>query len=130
MSKRRSIEVPGISHGANPIPAATRIGPFLISGGISGKDIDAGKFSDSVAAQCKAMFVNVRRVLQAAGCSTDDVIKMTIWVRDKEARNSLNPEWVAMFPDAASRPVRHVLLNPDLAGAMLVQCEIMAVITP
>ena len=39
MEKRRSIEVAGVKH-LNPIPAASRKGPFVVSGAISGADID------------------------------------------------------------------------------------------
>ncbi len=38
MSKRRSIEVEGLSHGGTPIPAASRIGNMIASGGIAGVD--------------------------------------------------------------------------------------------
>ena len=37
MDKRRSIEVSGVKH-QNPIPAASRKGPFVVSGAISGAD--------------------------------------------------------------------------------------------
>jgi 2-iminobutanoate/2-iminopropanoate deaminase len=37
MDKRRSIEVAGVKH-QNPIPAASRKGPIVASGAISGAD--------------------------------------------------------------------------------------------
>jgi hypothetical protein len=33
MSKRQSIEIPGLQH-ENPIPLASQIGPFLASSGV------------------------------------------------------------------------------------------------
>ena len=42
MAKRRNIDIPGLSH-ANPIPLAAMLGPFLVSGGIPGKDPETGK---------------------------------------------------------------------------------------
>ena len=43
MSNRKSIEVEGFSHGANPIPAASRVGNIVMTGGISGQDPVTGK---------------------------------------------------------------------------------------
>jgi len=49
--KRRSIEIEGFKHD-NPIPSASRIGPFVVSGGISGKDPKTGKIPDGIEEQC------------------------------------------------------------------------------
>ena len=72
MSDRTSIEVPGLEH-VNPIPNASRIGPFLVSGGIFGKDPKTGKVPEGFEAQCAQTFANVRTVLEAGGASPDDV---------------------------------------------------------
>ena len=57
-----------------------------------------------------------------------DVIKMTVWLKDRSQRPAVNKGWLEMFPDEHSRPARHTFAAPDLPGAMLVQCEIYAVI--
>ena len=36
MSRRRSIDIPGLSHGPNPIPQASVVGNLLVSGGVMG----------------------------------------------------------------------------------------------
>jgi len=128
MSARRvSIEVPGFEHD-NPIPAACRVGPFLMSSAISGKEPFTGKLPDGIDAQCANMWATVRRVLEIAGGSPADVIKMTVWLKDRSQRPALNKGWLEMFPDERSRPARHTFAAPDLPGAMLVQCELAAVI--
>ncbi len=58
MSKRVSIEVPGLKHD-NPIPAACRIGPFLVSSVITPKDTE-GKVPDGLDAQCAQVFENLK----------------------------------------------------------------------
>jgi len=125
MSSRRSIEVEGFSHSA-PIPAGSRIGNFVISGGIMGLDPATGKIADGLEAQSAVMFANVRRFMEAAGGSPENIIKMTLWVRDRAARAAIDPHWTAMFPDPKSRPARHTLVY-QLPDPMLVQCEILAV---
>ncbi len=109
MSKRTSIEVKGLEH-VNPIPNASRIGPFVVSGGIFGKDPETGKVPDGIDAQCQQMFVNVGKVLAAAGAKPDDIIKMSFWLKDMAHRPHMNKHWVEMFPDDHSRPARHTFL--------------------
>jgi 2-iminobutanoate/2-iminopropanoate deaminase len=128
MSNRKSIEVPGLEH-LNPIPNASRIGPFLVSGGIFGKDPATGKVPEGVEAQCEQMFANVRRVLEAGGARPEDVIKLSVWLKDMANRPVVNKYWVQMFPDPHSRPARHTFPTPDLRAPLLVECEIMAVIS-
>lgn len=128
MSARRvSIEVPGFEHD-NPIPAACRVGPFLMSSAISGKEPYTGKMPDTIEAQCANMWATVRRLLEIAGATSADIIKMTVWLKDRSQRPVFNKGWLEMFPDEHSRPARHTFAAPDLAGAMLVQCEIVAVL--
>ena len=127
MGRRVSIEVPGFEHD-NPIPAACRVGPFLISSGVSGKDPYTGKLPDGIEAQCEQMFATVRKILEIAGGGPEDVVKMNVWMKDRTQRPHLNKGWLEMFPDPHSRPARHTFQSSDLPGAMLVQCEIFAVI--
>ena len=127
MNKRRSIEIPGLQH-ENPIPVASQIGSFLVTSGIFGKDASTGIIPPGIEDQCLQMFANIRLILAAAGGTSEDIIKMAIWVKDKTLRQYINNEWLKMFPDEHSRPARHISLNPDLPGAALVQCEVMAII--
>ena len=128
MSPRRSIQIPGIRH-SNPIPAASKIGPFLASGGIFGKDpAQGGAFAKSAEAQCAVMFANVRRLMEAAGGSTDHILKLEVWVKEPGFRALVNQQWLAMFPDEDTRPARHTFITSDLAPEALVQCSVLAVI--
>jgi 2-iminobutanoate/2-iminopropanoate deaminase len=127
MSKRVSFELPGIEH-TNPIPGACRIGPLFITSGVSGKDPKTNNFPEGIEGQCGQMFANVAALLEAGGAKPEDVIKVTVWLKDKSLRPHLNKQWLAMFPDAHSRPARHTFASPDLDPPMLVQCEVMAVI--
>lgn len=127
MNKRRSIYIAGLEH-ENPIPEASRIGPFLVSSGIFGRDPETGETPPDIETQCAHMFANIRRILEAAGATPDDVIKLTVWVKDKSSKKHVNKEWLTMFPDPQSRPARHTLAYQDLPGLNLVQCEFMAVL--
>ena len=124
---RVSVDVPGLSHGALPIPAASRIGDLLATGGLRGVDRETGVLPPDVEGQVANMFANLRAVVEAAGGAPHHILKMTIWTSEPGVREIVNREWVCMFPDAGSRPARH-MLNYALPGGMLVQCEALAVI--
>jgi 2-iminobutanoate/2-iminopropanoate deaminase len=127
MEQRRSIEASGVKH-VNPIPAASRKGPFVASGAITGADPETGKVPEDLDAQCAAMFANVRRLIAAAGGTPDDIIKMTVWITDRALRPTLNKYWVEMFPDPHSRPARHTVASTDMAPPMQIQCDLLAVV--
>lgn len=124
---RRSIEVPGLRHGALPIPVASVVGNLLVSGGINPVDPETGVTPDEVDEQVEVAFANVRRVLEAAGGTPGDIVKCTVFVRDRAIRPVIDKYWVEMFPDAASRPARHTL-HAELQGSTQLQLEIMAVL--
>ena len=125
--KRRSIEIEGFKHD-NPIPSASCIGPFVVSGGISGKDPKTGKIPDGIEEQCALVFTHMRKLIEAASGTTEDILKVTVWLKDGAHRKVVNQEWLRMFPDAESRPARHTFIGQELAGNMLVQAEFWAVL--
>jgi 2-iminobutanoate/2-iminopropanoate deaminase len=125
--RRQSFEIEGYKHGGNPIPAVTRIGNLVLTGGVSGIDTGSGVMPATLDEQCANMFVLAARVLKAADANLEDVIKVTVFMRAGSNREALNREWLKCFPDPHSRPVRHTLVNEHLAGGMLIQCELMAV---
>ncbi|GAA4333137.1 RidA family protein [Pigmentiphaga soli] len=124
---RRSIEVDEFKHG-NPVPAASRIGNMVMSGVISAKDARTGHIPDSVEDQCKAMFVNLKAIMAAAGVRPEHVLKMNVWLKDLSDRKALNEEWRALFPDPASRPARHAHMLVGKEGKSVVVCDFTAVI--
>lgn len=123
---RRSIHVPGLGHGAQPIPNASVVGNVLVSGGISGRDPATGSLPQDPAAEVAQAFANLRAVVEAAGGTLDQVAKVTVFVPDRSIREHLNPVWEQCFPDPASRPARHTLEVP-LSGLRL-QLEVLAVL--
>ncbi|RII42506.1 RidA family protein [Galactobacter valiniphilus] len=122
---RTSIEIEGFGH-ANPIPAACRMGPFLFSGVLTGRDPVTREMPERFGEQLANVFAHARSVLAAAGGSLDDVAKMTFWLADYRDRNELNRLWLEAFPDAASRPARQAM-SALLDGGALVHCDLVAV---
>jgi enamine deaminase RidA (YjgF/YER057c/UK114 family) len=123
---RRSIYVGSFSH-KNPIPVAARKGPFLVSGIITGADPQSGELAPTLEGQCAFMFQQMRLIVEAGGGTIDDIVKVTVWLRDRSQRKPVNDEWLKMFPDPDRRPARQAMEAP-LDGGKLVQCDFTAVI--
>lgn len=123
---RKSIQVPGFSHGKNPTPAASIIGPMLMTGAIFGTDRSTGRVAESYEEQCALTFDNMRCILEAAGACFDDVLKVTVYLRPEAPREIINLHWVKAFPDEGSRPARHVVVSDRLPKGMYLQCDLVA----
>lgn len=123
---RESIHIGGFAH-ANPVPVAARIGPYLFTGVLTGRDPDTHEMPAALEDQMRNVFSHVREVMAAAGGTTADIAKMTFWLVHYRDREALNREWVAMFPDEHDRPARQAMAA-TLDGAALVQCDLVAVL--
>jgi 2-iminobutanoate/2-iminopropanoate deaminase len=128
MSDRRSVEVERFNHGPQPIPAACRVANIVATGAIYGLDTETGTVPDDLGRQAELMFANLEQVLAAAGATFGDVVKMTFWVRNAQARAPINPAWLKAFPDPGSRPARHTVQNDYMAANLLIQCDALAVL--
>jgi enamine deaminase RidA (YjgF/YER057c/UK114 family) len=126
MAKRTVIEIPGLSHNA-PIPLGAKIGNMVFSSAISGKDPVTGVLSPDPDQQADVLFQNIRRFMEKAGGTPENIGHVTVFLKDEKYRESINKEWVKMFPDEYNRPARHAVTG-DLRGQMLFQVELIAVL--
>lgn len=122
--RRRSIHVGGFAH-KNPVPAASRIGPLIISGAITGRDPETKLMPTDLDTQCVNAFRHVRSIIEAAGGTTNDIARLTVRLSSFRDRAALNREWEALFPDPDDRPARQVI-SAVFDGDMQIQCEFIA----
>lgn len=125
---RKSVHIEGFAHGKNPTPAGSVIGNLLVTGAIFGVDPQNGKVASAPEEECRLMFHHAERILQAAGGSFADVLKMSFFLRPEVSRELVNEHWVKAFPDPDSRPARHVIVSHTLPASMQMQCDLMAVL--
>jgi 2-iminobutanoate/2-iminopropanoate deaminase len=121
---RQSFDIASFTH-SNPIPAASRIGPLLVSSVIGPRDPGAATVPDTAEAQYANLFHHIGEILTAAGADWRHVARITFFVPDVSFRDSCNPIWVEHFPDESSRPARHTQF---VAGAKQASCEFIAYI--
>ena len=126
MSKRRNIHADDIPAHVNPIPAATVVGNLLMTSAISGMDVETKTFSEDKDKQIGMAFRHLRRILELADFSTDDVAKLTLYFADQKDRSIANKHWLEMFPDEHSRPARQALEGTLPPGCILhIDCVAM-----
>jgi len=113
-------------HGA-PIPNGCKIGNLVYSSGIVGRDLETGKIPTDLDEQARCMFANVRKFIELAGGTPNDIAKVTVFMNDENQREPINKEWIKMFPDEHSRPARHALQSTVRGGAAF-QVEVIAVL--
>jgi 2-iminobutanoate/2-iminopropanoate deaminase len=126
LAKRKAVYVEGFGH-KNPIPAASRVGNVVASGIIYGLDIATGKPAATLDEQATLMFQHLKTIVEAAGGTIDDIVKLNVWLADRSNREEVNRQWLAMFPDPATRPARQAM-QAELTAGILVQCDFLAVI--
>lgn len=105
-----------------------RVGNMIFSSGIMGKDPATNALPPDVGSQARFAFQHMIALLEAGGASLDDLAHMTVFIKDESARSAVNEEWLKCFPDPHDRPARHTLTY-DLRGGMLLQLEIVAVVS-
>lgn len=125
MSERLSVNTEGFAH-VNPVPVASRIGQHLYSGVLTGRDLETRKFPE-LDEQVRIVFERIAELMQAAGGSTDDIVKIHLWVERYRDRDAINREWTAMFPDPESRPARQIM-KAELDEGALIQADVIAIL--
>ena len=63
-SKKRSLEIKGVSHGSAPIPMGARVGNMIFSSGIMGKDPATDSLPAHSGQQAKFSFQNINCICQ------------------------------------------------------------------
>ena len=98
-----------------------------MSGIVGGVDPATGAVAVGLEQQCALMFSHVREIVEAGGGSTDDIVKMTIYLQDFLDREALNQQWVKMFPDTNDRPARQAMAGTPNQGRFI-ECDFVAII--
>jgi 2-aminomuconate deaminase len=122
-------------------PHARRVGGLLFLSGIGPRDAatDAilGNVHDAegrllsydIDSQTRAVFANVRAVLQASGAEWKELVDVTVYLTDM-ARDfkAYNRVWTEYFPDPATAPCRTTLGITALPTPIAIELKCVAAI--
>jgi 2-iminobutanoate/2-iminopropanoate deaminase len=126
-SKREIVEIPGLSHMV-PIPMGAKKANIVFSSAIGGRDPLTGETSADPDLQAEMLFNNVRTFMKNAGGTTDDIVHMRVMLKAMNYRDSIDKEWVKMFPSDKDRPARRADIVDVRGKNVFFQVEIFAVL--
>jgi len=121
-----SIHIPGMDH-KSPIPAGAKVGNIVMSSPIAGRELVTDRLPENPDEQAVVLFNNIRAFVKAAGGTPENILRITVFLKDIKYRENVNKEWIKMFPDENRRPSRHAIVS-DPRGAGLFQVEVIAVL--
>ena len=91
-------------------PHARRVGDLLFLSGIGPRDPATNAIPAGIEAQSRAVFANVRTVLEASGARWESLVDVTVYLTDMAGDfPGYNRVWADHFPDAAVAPCRTTL---------------------
>ena len=111
---RQEFRVAGQAEPISHYTDAVRFGDLLFVSGVPPLDT-AGKLvgADDVVAQTRQVFDNLEKILEAAGASLSDVLKVTVYLTDVRDRSLINPVRQQRFGTA--RPASTLIGVKELA---------------
>jgi 2-iminobutanoate/2-iminopropanoate deaminase len=126
---RKEFRVDGLSEPLSHYTDAVRFGDLLFVSGVAPLDVEGRLVGpgDPVA-QTRQIFLNLQRVLDAAGASFADVLKVTVFLTDVGDRTKINPVRQEFF--GAARPASTLIGVRELAvPGMRVEIEAVVGLT-
>ncbi len=115
----KSIYSSRVAQHQNPIPAAAVHRGLLITSAIIGKELHTDAYPQEKEKQVELVFEYLAIILDEAGATLQDIVKIDLYFADKKDRDLVNPHWLRLYPDETQRPARqaHTAVLP--AGCCL-----------
>jgi 2-aminomuconate deaminase len=120
-------------------PHARRVGNLLMLSGIGPRDpasnaiagneyfADGRVRSYDIEVQARAVFANVRAVLDASGARWEDLVDVTVYLTDMDRDfRAYNAVWAEYFPDANNAPCRTTLGISALPTPIAIELKCIA----
>ncbi len=109
---------------------AIRTGDLVFVTGQTGRDPNTGKLAEGLEAQTRLMLSNIDAVLNAAGCSPADIVKVTLLLADIKDFKAVDQIYAAWLPGlgVTALPARTAFEAAALPAGALVMLEVVAAI--
>lgn len=106
-----------------PLTPAVRAGDFVFVSGQVPVGADGAIVPGGVAAETRQVLENLSACLELAGCALGDVVKTTVWLRDRDDFPAFNEAYGAVF---AHNPPARSTAESRLMIDIAVEIEAMA----
>lgn len=84
---------------------------------------DGSTITGGAEAQAVQALNNMRTVLESAGLTMADVVKVNVFLESMDDYDAMNAAYVQAFPEAAKRPARSAMAVHQLPRDFLVEIE-------
>jgi 2-iminobutanoate/2-iminopropanoate deaminase len=107
---------------------AIRTGDLVFLTAQTGRDPETGKLEAGLEAQTRRMLSNVEAILNAAGCSPEDIVKVTLLMTDIKDFKAVDAIYAAWLPthNVIPLPARTACAVAGLPAGALVMLEVIA----
>jgi 2-iminobutanoate/2-iminopropanoate deaminase len=107
---------------------AIRTGDLIFVTAQTGRDPDTGKLEEGLEAQTRRMLSNLDAILNAAGCSPADIVKVTLLLADIKDFKAVDQIYSAWLPGLGITPLpaRTAFAALSLPAGALVMMDVVA----
>lgn len=128
MVNKTRIKTDGAPPAIGTYSQAIRTGDLIFVTAQTGRDPDTGKLEDGLEAQTRRMLSNLDAILNAAGCSPADIVKVTLLladIKDFKAVDQIYSEWLPGL-GITPLPARTAFAAAALPAGALVMMDVVA----
>jgi 2-iminobutanoate/2-iminopropanoate deaminase len=123
--KKQAIRTDNAPVPTGPFNQAIRIGNMVFTSGQAGRNRETGKMGD-VRDQARRCIGNIAAILETAGASLADVVKVTVFLKHAGDWKAFNEEYLKLMPEPL--PARSSAIVTLKSDDMLCEMECIAVI--
>lgn len=107
---------------------AIRLGDLVFVTAQTGRDPETGKLEEGLEAQTRRTLANVEAILNAAGCTPGDIVKVTLLLADIKDFKAVDVIYAAWLPGLGVMPLpaRTAFQAGALPAGALVMLEVIA----
>jgi 2-iminobutanoate/2-iminopropanoate deaminase len=107
---------------------AIRTGDLVFVTGMTGRNPNTGELEAGLEAQTRRMLANIDAILNAAGCSAEDIVKVTLLLADIKDFKAVDLIYAAWLPGLGitAWPARTAFAAAGLPAGALVMLEVVA----
>ncbi len=94
---RRAYNSPGLPDNGLPFSTMTEFGDLLFLSGVTATDLNSGKTDGNAAEQARTALNKIGSILETVGRSLDDVLKVTVYLKDMGTFGEVNAVYRSAF---------------------------------
>jgi len=130
MVNKTRIKTDGAPPALGTYSQAIRTGDLVFVTAQTGRDPDTGKLEEGLEAQTRRMLSNLDGILNAAGCSPADIVKVTLLMANIKDFKAIDQIYSAWLPGLGITPLpaRTAFAAAALPAGALVMMDIVAAV--